>query len=64
MACGGGFSVDSANGFATVASGLADNSSQCARAGKAAGDYIDSNIGGTDIIFADLFPQYIKRNDK
>lgn len=57
IACGGGFSVDSAAEFDRVASELISSEPKRAQAGKAAGDYIKANLGATDRIFTMLFPQ-------
>lgn len=56
IACGGAFSIDSAKAFASAMEPLLDEKVRC-KAGKAAGDYIAANIGASDIIMADLFPQ-------
>lgn len=56
IACGGAFSIDSARAFASAMEPLLDEKVRC-KAGKAAGDYIAANIGASDIIMADLFPQ-------
>lgn len=56
IACGGAFSIDSAKAFGAVMEPLLDEKVR-GKAGKAAGDYIAANIGASDIIMADLFPQ-------
>ena len=56
IACGGAFSIDSAKAFASAMEPLLDEKVRY-KAGKAAGDYIAANIGASDIIMADLFPQ-------
>ncbi|MDE5684152.1 MAG: 3-deoxy-D-manno-octulosonic acid transferase, partial [Muribaculaceae bacterium] len=56
IACGGAFSIDSAKAFGAVMEQLLDEKVR-GKAGKAAGDYIAANIGASDIIMADLFPQ-------
>lgn len=56
IACGGAFSIDSARAFASAMEPLLDEKVRC-KAGKAAGDYIAANIGASDMIMADLFPQ-------
>jgi len=57
IACGGAFCIDSAKAFDSVMKSLLDKTLRD-KAGKAAGDYIAANIGASDIIMADLFPQY------
>lgn len=56
IACGGAFSVDGAAAFDAAMTPLLDDSLR-KKAGKAAGDYIAANIGASDIIMADIFPQ-------
>ena len=56
IACGGAFSVDGAEAFDAAMTPLLDASVRL-KAGKAAGDYIAANIGASDIIMADIFPQ-------
>lgn len=55
IACGGGFSVDSADALNRILDTLTSDSAARAAAGNAAGAYIARSIGATDIIFNDLF---------
>lgn len=56
IGCGGAFCIDSTGAFRATMESLLDEASR-KRAGKAAGHYIESNIGASDIIMADLFPR-------
>lgn len=56
IACGGGFSVGSAEDFDAIASALAADHTRRDAAGHAAGDYIRRSVGATDIIFKQIFP--------
>lgn len=53
--CGGGFSISSAEQFCDIADNLISDPESLEKAGKAAGDYIKSNLGATDKIFNDVF---------
>lgn len=55
ISCGGGFSISSAEDFNRVIDNLVANPEALAAAGNAAGNYIRSNLGATDRIYADLF---------
>ncbi|MCM1005620.1 MAG: 3-deoxy-D-manno-octulosonic acid transferase [Prevotella sp.] len=54
---GGGFSVENANRFAALMDKKLMNSDLRAKSGKAAASYIQSKLGATDRISADIFPQ-------
>ncbi len=55
IAAGGGFEItDNASFDATMTRMLSDTAARSV-AGKAAGDYIASHIGATDIIYNDIF---------
>lgn len=55
IACGGGFSVDSAESLGSVLARFDSDAAARTAAGNAAGAYIARSIGATDIIFNDLF---------
>ena len=57
IACGGGFTVDSRESFDTAINPLMLSQPLREKAGEAAGAYIRSNLGATDRIYSDLFPQ-------
>lgn len=54
-ACGGGFCVRGARDFEAAASRMVGDSDARRRAGAAAGRYIETHTGATDIIMADIF---------
>ena len=54
--CGGGFSIAAKEEFNDTIDIFNSSPSALAQAGKAAGDYIKRNLGATDTIYADLFP--------
>lgn len=56
IACGGAFDIHSASDFARVMEALLGRERRT-EAGKAAGAYIAANIGASDKIMADIFPQ-------
>ncbi|MDE6126063.1 MAG: 3-deoxy-D-manno-octulosonic acid transferase, partial [Muribaculaceae bacterium] len=55
IACGGGFSINSASEFNNTMSALTGDPLTLRHAGDAAGKYIKDNIGATDKIYSDLF---------
>lgn len=57
IASGGGFSIQSPEEFAAVANRLLSSPELLRAASEAAGAYIRSSIGATDIVFNHLFPQ-------
>lgn len=56
IACGGGFSVNDTDSFTATVEALVNDPAHLATAGKAAGKYIQDNLGATDRIYADIFP--------
>lgn len=61
IACGGGFAINDTDEFNETINLLFNNPDRRQRAGAAAGKYIADNIGATDLIYADLFPQPPKK---
>ena len=55
IACGGGFSVGSREEFEATIGGLLSSSDALSRSGKAAGKYIQDNLGATDRIYDEIF---------
>ena len=55
IAAGGGFSVSDAAGFAKVMDTMLTDEEQLQRSSRIAGDYIQSHLGATDLIYKDLF---------
>jgi 3-deoxy-D-manno-octulosonic-acid transferase len=53
--CGGGFSIDTRESFNEIINILYSSETDLKMAGHAAGNYIQQNIGATDIIYNDLF---------
>lgn len=58
IACGGGYSFTTPKEFDTIMNSLTTSPSALTTAGKAAADYISANLGATDLIYADLFPEH------
>lgn len=56
IAEGGAYEVKDKESAAGVLDKLFTDENACSRAGEAAADYIQRNLGATDIIYADLFP--------
>lgn len=56
IAEGGAYEVKDKESAAGVLDKLFTDKNACSRAGEAAADYIQRNLGATDIIYADLFP--------
>lgn len=52
--CGGGFAIEDANQFATIMDSLTTDASYLAATGKIAGDYIESHLGATQVIYDQL----------
>ncbi|MGM9803692.1 MAG: 3-deoxy-D-manno-octulosonic acid transferase [Muribaculaceae bacterium] len=55
MACGGGYEITDAKSFDSVFTRLLTSKEKLAQSGRAAGTYIKSKLGATDIIFNQLF---------
>ncbi|MBQ1723182.1 MAG: 3-deoxy-D-manno-octulosonic acid transferase, partial [Muribaculaceae bacterium] len=55
IAAGGGFSVSDAAGFAKVMDAMLTDEEQLQHSSRIAGDYIQSHLGATDLIYKDLF---------
>ena len=62
IACGGAFEVTDAKTVNAVLNRLHSDAEARAAAGTAAGDYIRRNIGATDRIYSDLFPNNLTSN--
>ncbi len=55
IACGGGFSIDSAAACDSCLTALSSDADKCAAAGAAADRYIKANVGASAVIAKDLF---------
>jgi len=55
IACGGGFCINNADEFEAVMDNLLDNQSRLQQAGHAAGAYIQSHLGATQMIYDHIF---------
>lgn len=55
MACGGAFEYTDAGSFAAIMDRFLADKQYMYRAGKAAGDYINSNAGAADKVFKEIF---------
>ena len=55
IAAGGGFSVNDATSFAKVMDTMLTDEEQLKRSSHVAGQYIQSHLGATDVIYNDLF---------
>ncbi len=55
IACDGAMSIGNADEFAASMDALLENKAVRARSGKAAGDYIQSHLGGTRLIYDTIF---------
>ena len=55
IACKGGFSVSSASDFSILMRDILSQPANCLEAGRAAGEYIRSKIGATDLVFRHIF---------
>ncbi len=54
--CGGGYCIDSAESLTQALDTLTTQPDALAQSGKKAGDYIQSHLGATQVIYNDLFP--------
>jgi 3-deoxy-D-manno-octulosonic-acid transferase len=54
-ACGGGFEVSDMDGFKKRMDRLIEHSEELKASGNAAGTYVNSRIGATDIIMKSIF---------
>ena len=55
IACGGGFSISDAKGFAAVMDRMIGSCEELSHSGTIAGNYIKSHTGATDFIYGAVF---------